>query len=195
VDKWRNRLEYYNPYEYFDYRKTAGRFIINSLVKIQKKLRIKRKVPYNIFPKLYGGPTWWSLTRDSLQYVIDFTNTHRLSLKTMQFTFCSEEIYFQTVLLNSEHAKNIVNDCLRYIDWSSGRGGYPAFLDVTDYEKIKTSNNIFARKFREQEIKEFECFLTNEVVSNLSGFEQPQTAGDDFELGKSFCFKRMLPLC
>lgn len=116
-------------------------------------------------------------------------------MKTMQFTFCSEEIYFQTVLLNSEHAKNIVNDCLRYIDWSSGRGGYPAFLDVTDYEKIKTSNNIFARKFREQEIKEFECFLTNEVVSNLSGFEQPQTAGDDFELGKSFCFKRMLPLC
>jgi hypothetical protein len=38
---------------------------------------------------------------------------------------------------------------LRYIDWASGRGGNPAFLDNTDYEKIKISNKIFARKFHE----------------------------------------------
>jgi hypothetical protein len=159
------RIEYYNLYEYFDYKKKVGRAIIRLLVEIQKKLRMKRKVPYTIFPKLYGGPTWWSLTRKSLQHVIDFTNTHKLALKSMRFTFCSEEIYFQTILLNSEYAKNIVNDYLRYIDWSSGRGGYPAFLDITDYEKIKESNNLFARKFHEREAKEFRYFLTNGTVS------------------------------
>jgi hypothetical protein len=154
-----HRLEYYHLYEYFDYKKKIGRIIIKLLILIQTKLKLKRKIPSDVFPKLYGGPTWWSLTRNSLQYVINFTNTHEPALKSMKFTFCSEEIYFQTILCNSEHVKNIVNDDLRYIDWDSGRGGYPAFLDMTDYDKIKKSNKIFARKFNPNEIENFKQFL------------------------------------
>jgi hypothetical protein len=154
-----HRLEFYHLYEYFDYKKRIERLIIRLLILIQKKLKLKRKIPYTIFPKLYGGPTWWSLTRGSLQYVINFTNTHELALKSMKFTFCSEEIYFQTILCNSEYTKNIINDDLRYIDWDSGRGGYPAFLDITDYDKIKKSNKIFARKFNPNEAENFRQFL------------------------------------
>jgi hypothetical protein len=138
--------------------KKMGRIVIKILILIQEKLKIKRKIPYAIFPQLYGGPTWWSLTRNSLQYVLNFTNTHELALKSMRFTFCSEEIYFQTILCNSEYAKDIVNDNLRYIDWNSGRGG-PAFLDITDYDKIKKSNKIFARKFHQNEAEKFKHFL------------------------------------
>jgi hypothetical protein len=82
----------------------------------------------------------------------------------MKFTFCSEEIYFQTILLNSKYINNIINDNLRYIDWDSGRGGYPAFLDKTDYEKIKHSNKIFARKFHETKSEELKKIILENLL-------------------------------
>jgi len=153
-----DRIEFFNFYELFDFRKFTGRIIISLTLKIQKILKIKRENTLNkFFKKLYGGSTYWSLTRNSLQYVDDFTDENIMN--SMKFTFCAEEIYIPTVLLNSEYAGNIVNDNLRYIDWSSGRGGFPAFLDATDYDKIKSSNKIFARKFHEESSEELKKLL------------------------------------
>jgi len=144
-----DRFRYYLPYEIFNYRNVIGRKIITALKTIQKTLRIDR-TPCNIFHQLYGGSTYWSLTRNSLQYVLEFTKKNTIFLKKMNYTFCSEEVYFQTILLNSHCAKNVVNDNLRYTDWTTGRGGYPAFLDETDFVEIKKSNKLFARKFNEK---------------------------------------------
>jgi len=153
------RIDRYNFYELFDYKKFFGKVIIDLLVKIQKVLKIHRKKTINqFFEKLYGGSTYWSLTRNSLRYVIEFTDENMINC--MKFTFCAEEIYFQTLLLNSKYAGNIVNDNLRYVDWNSGRGGFPAFLDETDYDKIKTSNKLFARKFHENNSEELKKLLT-----------------------------------
>lgn len=58
-------------------------------------------------------------------------------------------IYFQTILFNSPYLKNIINDNLRYIDWTYRRGSRPSYLDMSDYNKLITSNKIFARKFNE----------------------------------------------
>jgi len=69
----------------------------------------------------------------------------------MKYTFCPEELYFQTVIMNSKYAKNVSNNNLRYIDWNPSRVGKdstsPAILDLNDLEKIKNSNMLFARKF------------------------------------------------
>jgi len=144
------RIEYYNLYECFNYKRFIGNRFIKNFLNMQIKLKIKRKMTINsYFKKLYGGSTYWSLTRNSLQYVLDFTNRNSSVLESMKFTFCAEEIYFQTILVNSEYIKNIVNDNLRFIDWNSESGDMPAFLDETYYEKIKESNKIFARKFHE----------------------------------------------
>jgi hypothetical protein len=149
-----NRLEYYNPYEVFDYRTILGKVLIKSVVTSQKMLGIKRRIPYGVFRKLNGGSTYWSLTRKSLQYVVDFTKVNRLAMVGMRFTFAAEEIYFQTVLMNSEYAGKIVNDNLRYVDWSPDRDGNPAILDNSDYDKIRSSRKIFARKFHEHRSRE-----------------------------------------
>jgi len=154
------RIKYYRPYEIFDFKIKNQKKILDLIFKFQKKLHIERKIPYDIFPKLYGGSTYWSLTRASLEYVLTFTEEKK-ALKRMEFTFCPEEMYFQTILLNSKHAEKIINDNLRYIDWTSGRGGFPAFLDSTDYFKIKQSNKIFARKFHEEYSQELKKMLVN----------------------------------
>jgi len=161
-----DRIEYYHPYEYFDRKTLIGKKILDYTFKLQKIVRIKRKLPYDVFHKLYWGSTYWSLTRDSLQYVLDFTKQNKKALRSMKFTICSEEIYFQTILLNSEYIEKTVNDNLRYIDWSSGRYGSPAFLDITDYNKIKQSNKLFARKFHEKYSQELKKMLINKEFSN-----------------------------
>ncbi|GAA3641117.1 beta-1,6-N-acetylglucosaminyltransferase [Flavivirga jejuensis] len=151
---WKNqnggldRLEYYNFFDLIDAKKHIK--WLWRLVRIQKKLHLKRRVSERI-GKLYGGFTWWSLTRDTLQYVIDYTKEKPYLIHRMKHTFCSEEMYFQTIIMNSDFSKNVVNDNLRYIDWDPDRVGKdspsPALLDMTDYEKINTSNKLFARKF------------------------------------------------
>lgn len=49
--------------------------------------------------------------------------------------------------MNSKFAKNVVTDNLRYTDWTRRNGSRPAYLDMTDYDKIKESEAFFARKF------------------------------------------------
>ena len=157
-----DRIEYYNFYDFLDCKKIIYVRFIHMFLKIQKLLKIKRKRTLGgFFKKLYGGSTYWSLTRDSLQYVVNSTNENIMN--SMKYTYCAEEIYFQTVLLNSTFAENIVNDNLRYIVWNRDNGGSPAYLDETDYCKIKSSNKIFARKFHERKSEKLKAQLLTEV--------------------------------
>jgi hypothetical protein len=141
-----DRLDYYNFYDLFNAKKIDK--VIHGLIQIQKLLKIKRSYSAG-FSKLYGGSTYWSLSRNTLQYVMEYTKSNKTFLDRMNYTFCPEELYFQTIIMDSPFASNVVNDNLRYIDWLSGRGGKPAFLDESDYKKIMSSNSIFARKFHE----------------------------------------------
>lgn len=138
-----NRLEYYNFYDFFDAKKNLN--WIYRIKQLQKKINYKR--PINDFlGQLYGGSTYWSLSREVLQYVIDFTKNNPKFLKRFRYTFCAEEIYFQTIIMNSSYSNKVTNDSLRFIDWESGKGGYPAFLDEKDFQSIIDSEKLFARK-------------------------------------------------
>ena len=139
-----NRLEYYNFYDLFNAKKNLGKICILCSQNIQHKLNLKRNI--NFSKQLYGGSTYWTLNRDVLRYVIDFTNQNPMFFKKFRFTFCAEEIYFQTIIMNSEFADSVTNDNLRFIDWKTGRGGFPAFLDEDDYESLLASHKLFARK-------------------------------------------------
>ncbi|WP_279254351.1 beta-1,6-N-acetylglucosaminyltransferase [Candidatus Seongchinamella marina] len=138
------RIEYFHFYDTFDV-KEGGEKWISRLVKIQKSVRLRRAFPKKN-PALYGGSTYWTLTRPTLQFVVNQANGDSRLIRRMKHTFCPEEMYFQTVIMNSKYAANVENSNLRYIDWSSGRGGYPAVLDSRDFEEIVSSKSLFARK-------------------------------------------------
>ncbi len=143
-----DRVTYYHLFDVFDAKKHIK--WLWRFVSIQKKFHIKRLIT-NKMPKLYGGSTWWSLSRDVLQYVINYTNKKPYLINRLKYTFCPEEIYFQTVIMNSVFSKQIINNNLRYIDWNPDRVGKynpsPAILDLSDFERISTSDKLFARKF------------------------------------------------
>ncbi len=146
-----DRLEYYNLFDIFNAKTTIGIKFIYRFHEIQNKLNIRKSTDINM--NLYGGSTYWSLSRDALEYVISYTNNNRSFFNRFKYTFCAEEIYFQTVLLNSKLASKIINHNLRYIHWEKGHKGSPAFLNSSNYEDLLSSKNLFARKIRSSEIK------------------------------------------
>ena len=87
------------------------------------------------------------MSRNCVSYVVYFTKKNKFVLNRFKYTLCSEEFYFQTVIMNSEFANKVTNDNLRHIDWKSRNGNNPAILDESDFEKLKRTNAVFARKF------------------------------------------------
>ncbi|WP_242155161.1 beta-1,6-N-acetylglucosaminyltransferase [Aestuariivivens sediminis] len=142
-----DRLKYYHFYDVLD-SKRHKRFI-RKLVRLQKKMGLERSFSKS-FPAMYGGSTYWSLTKESLSYVVNYTLQNPRYLKRFNYSFCAEEIYFQTLLCNSPLKNNMVNTNLRYIDWSKDRGSTPVVLDMRDYDKLAQSSCLFARKFDDE---------------------------------------------
>lgn len=141
-----DRIDYYNFYDLLNARVKIEKIIIRTLTIVQKKLNLFKR-SRKCLPKLYGGSSWWTLTRPCLEYVINYSEDNPSYLKRFMYTLSSDEIFFQTIIMNSPFAKNVINKDLRYVDWNMRNGSRPAFLDESDYDNIVSSENIFARKF------------------------------------------------
>jgi hypothetical protein len=141
-----NRILYYHAHSVINGKSYTGKKIAGGFVHLQKILGIKRRFPKD-FPALYGGGTYWSLSRECIGYIFDYLHTHPQFLKCFDYTFCAEEIFFQTIVMNSPLKENTVNDNLRFILWEERNGNLPANLDETDYPAIAASNAMFARRF------------------------------------------------
>jgi len=129
-----------------------------------------RKFVIEMIP--YRGSTSWCLTGDTAKYIVEFARSEKNQRFVEYFrrSFSPDEMFFQTVVLNSAFArqcrfyerdvvegrsplKNENLAYLHYIDWSKDRED-PALLDMRDYESIKRSEALFARKFSESTSKE-----------------------------------------
>lgn len=115
----------------------------------------------------YRGSSSFCLNRTTVAYIIEFVNSEkwRKYIDFFKFVSCADEIFFHTIILNSPNAaacrfyeRDIINSktpmknenkaYLHYIDWNSKREN-PAQLDMTDLEKLMSSDALFARKFNE----------------------------------------------
>lgn len=138
------RVDRFRPYDRFDYRTTYGYRAIKLFQRAQKILPVRRRLPD--LP-LYGGSSYWSLTRDCVAYLLGYLDENPRLMRRFEHTFTPEEILPQTVLMNSSFASTIVNDNLRYLVWERRHGSKPAILDGSDFDDIVASSALFARKF------------------------------------------------
>jgi len=102
-----------------------------------------RTLPQDI--TFYGGTSWWSFTREATEYIFRFLRENPDYVKIFRYSKSSDEIFFQTILLNWSGAKLINND-LRCVFWDGRRGDYPAVLTNEDFDEVKISGMLFARK-------------------------------------------------
>jgi hypothetical protein len=108
---------------------------------------IPRSLPAGMRP--FGGSSYWCLTRQAVEYVRTFVGANRAFVEYFKHVDVPDELFFQTILMNSPYASEIVDDDLRYIDWKTPDAGSPAVLGVEDFPALQASDKLFARKFDE----------------------------------------------
>ncbi|MDX9749499.1 MAG: beta-1,6-N-acetylglucosaminyltransferase [Flavobacteriales bacterium] len=145
---WRDggldRIELYHPLDWIDVKRGNNRLWTNRLARWQKALGIRRST--RGLPPLYGGSTWWSLSRECVAHLLDRLDREPRLLRRFAHTHCGEEVLVQTLVLDSPFAPNVVNDNLRYVDWRRRNGSTPAVLDLDDLHAVLGSGKLFARK-------------------------------------------------
>jgi len=162
---------------------------IPALVKLYYALqkRIKKILPARHFYKgmtPHFGSNWFAITHDTVKVILEFIAKNPDYLHFMKFTENPDEIFFQTIILNSERKNNLYDysrylnwlnsrkegevfvqafSSLRYMDWSESGKPKPAILDASYYETLKASEELFARKVDQKISLE----LMNSVDSNI----------------------------
>lgn len=63
-------------------------------------------------------------------------------------------------LNNSVFSKDMINNNLRYVDWSEGKVN-PKTLPMEDAEKLKNSEKLFARKFNTEVDNKILAYIGN----------------------------------
>jgi hypothetical protein len=66
-------------------------------------------------------------------------------IRFFKHVWIPDELFFQTIVMNSPLRDTIVNDDLRYVDWT--RPTAPAILGRQDFDTLRNSGKLFARKF------------------------------------------------
>jgi len=117
-----------------------GKYKLESLLNV---ILPKRKFPLDY--KIVGRANWFTLTTKAIKYSLDFLGRNPAVIQYFKYCWGADEFIFSTILYNSIFKNNIA-DYLIYVDWSGGRA-HPKILTVDDYEAIKSSSKLFARKF------------------------------------------------
>lgn len=95
------------------------------------------------------GTNWFSITNDLVEFVL----SHKKWVnQTFKYTRSSDEVFLQTIITNSIYKSRLPDNIyeihggfgLRYVDWVRGK---PYVFRMEDYEELKSSEYLFARKF------------------------------------------------
>ena len=114
------------------------------------RTRILERDTSNI-SEFYYGSQWMSITYGCMEYILEYINNNIKYYNFFKNSIYSDEMFFQTIILNSPFKNKVENNNLRYIDWSENLES-PKNLQYTDIDYALKSDKIFARKINELKI-------------------------------------------
>lgn len=104
----------------------------------------EKKMPYNFHP--YGESMFWMLSTEVASYIVDRVQNDKKLESFFTYSWGTDEFLFQTILMNSPYRERVINNNYRYVDWSEQKA-HPKILRTEDFDKLKKSSMMFARKF------------------------------------------------
>ena len=139
---WSHAITRITKYHFADFG-FRGRYRIQFLM---NRLLPERKFPLPY--SFYGGPRamCMTLSTDCARYVERFIHSHKRLQRFIRFTWGADEFLFPTIIMNSKFRNTVVNDNFYYIDWTRG-GNNPKILTAEDFDSLRQSGKLFARKF------------------------------------------------
>jgi len=79
--------------------------------------------------------------------------------------FVPDEMFFQSILANSSYREKIESDDLRYADWQNPNPLPPKTLETSDFENLKLSPKLFARKFDTNRSRDLLIKIDDEIFA------------------------------
>lgn len=104
----------------------------------------RRRFPPGLVP--YGGSAWVALSAEAARYAVRFVDENPAVVRFFRNTLIPDELFFQTVLLNSPLRESIENEEVHFVDWSANETS-PKTLTADDFPALAASDKLLARKF------------------------------------------------
>lgn len=164
--KYADRIKYYYFGQKFNARrknKPAG--LAEKIVKVSCAFQRIIGVDRNKNISFQKGTNWFSITDEFARYIVSKRDWVKSVFK---YTFCADELFLQTILINSKFIDNLYhpvfdNDkkaIMRYIDWERGN---PYTFRKEDFDDLIHSGMLFARKFSENTDKDIVDLIYHHV--------------------------------
>ncbi len=150
------RIKYYFPFQVLSSGKSIFNRLMNKMgVQIQKILKVNRTS--DVIKYGYGG-NWFSITDELARYIVSMEDFIK---KNFFKGLCADEMFLQTLWLNAPFfdlnnmyinsfnnspLEQNYRNALRAVDFLSGTGVSPCTFTESDYDMLKQSNCMFARK-------------------------------------------------
>ncbi len=145
----------------YSFMKRTLRKLDRFSCRVQSKLGIDRIK--NVDITFYQGSQWFSITDAFARYILEKASFIK---KHYKCTFCPDESFVATLLMNSAFKDTLSPQKIRKIDWIRGN---PYVFRCADYDALIQSNYLFARKFDETVdnriiLRIFDSIITQQTV-------------------------------
>ena len=119
--------------------------VLDNLLRRPQKLFVRRRNLRGL--ALYKGSSWFTLSMECLEHVVRYVREHPEYVAGYRYSYCADESFFHTIVLNGPFRGQVINDDLTFIDWQQAELGSPKVLTVEDLDRLIASDDLFARKF------------------------------------------------
>lgn len=133
-------------YQYFHHGQggRALRFACSLANRAMRATGVRRRLPGGMLP--YGGSSWWALSRDCVRFLLQRVNGEPGLVRFFRRVTCPDEMFFQTLVMNSPFAGRVLGQNFRYVQWPAQGARNPEVLQERDFERIAASRAHFCRK-------------------------------------------------
>jgi len=157
------------------------RFVFRALARLGLGQRDHRKYLGGLQP--CSGHTWWALSREACQYVLDYIQGHPEVVKFFAITHASDETLIHTILGNSPFQPQIRRH-LVFEDWRSP-APHPEMINARHLEYFESEDKVaprdshgpgellFARKFADEDLH-----LAGRVLAMIARKEKLPASND-----------------
>ncbi len=155
----RERWEYYH---FFNWR--FQRFRFRAANKVQKLLRVKRKLPLGHTPRM--GSQWWCLRTRTVDAILNLIDEHPELIQFYRRTWVPDELFFQTLVASLVPKNEIGMAPLTRYQFNSW--GVPRVYYNDALPELLGESRFFARK-----ISPDACFL-KESLAEIGAMSEPE---------------------
>jgi hypothetical protein len=137
-------------YQYY-YRQAAGapvRVVLRAVNRLMRLCGTQRRMVDGFDP--WGGSSWWALSRACIVELLQLLERGPHIERFFRLVECADELFFQTLVMNSSFRDRVLRQNFRYIQWTPAGTRNPKVLDEGDYERICACDAHFCRKVDSQ---------------------------------------------